>query len=276
MLVDTPLLVEQGAPWSCTMCSANCPRSSNNSSSLTFMDLTLLCHLVDAQVAVDGTDSQGDLLHCADSTADVPQAARQPSLLLIGWQLPQRWTTAGTQRGKPKHPAQATVIGEAKSDMRDTFREEPIMSDAVSQNFLEFVLGGPTKTWQGRNLCTNVNLGCADVPEHSSLTLGFPPSSDFDLIGECSSLLRFVSGSLLERVSTQTLMLVTLQSHGIKLIILKDMVVHVVSVVGLKSLRCSVVHVLGEETLGTRIPSRELLQTHAKVEHGTQRRLLGS
>jgi len=71
-------------------------------------------------------------------------------------------------------------------------------------------------------------------------------------------------------------MLVTLQSHRHELIILKDMTVHVVSVVGLELLRCSVVHVLGEEMLGTRIPSQELLQVRTKVEDGAQRRLLGS
>jgi len=53
-------------------------------------------------------------------------------------------------------------------------------------------------------------------------------------------------------------MLITLQGHRHKLIILKDMAVRIVSVVGLKSLRCSVVQVLGKETLRTRIPPQEL------------------
>ena len=74
LLVDTPLSVEQDALWDCTMCSTNHPRSGNNSSSA--LTLTLLCHLLDAQVAVDGTDMQGDLLHCVDSTVDIPQSAR--------------------------------------------------------------------------------------------------------------------------------------------------------------------------------------------------------
>jgi len=70
-------------------------------------------------------------------------------------------------------------------------------------------------------------------------------------------------------------MLITLKSHGHKPIIIKDMMVHVVPVVGLESLRCPTVHVIGKETLGPRIALKKLLQAHAKVEDGTQRRVLG-
>jgi len=196
LLVDTPLSVEQDALWDCTMCSTNHPRSGNNSSSA--LTLTLLCHLLDAQVAVDGTDMQGDLLQCVDSTVDVPQSVRQPGLLPIGWQHTQCGITAGMQCGKPKNPTQTTIIGETESDVRHTFREEPIISDAVSWTCLELVFDRLTRMQQGRNLCINVNLGCVDVPECNLLTLGFPPSSDFDLVGECSSLSCFVGGSLSE------------------------------------------------------------------------------
>jgi len=144
-------------------------------------------------------------------------------------------------------------------DVRDAVGKQPLVADTI-QTHLKLVLDGSTQAQERCHLSVNVNLVHVDAAKDDALTLRPPPSSDFNLFGVRSVLLRFVGGTLSERVSSKPLVLIAIQCHLAAVIILENMTVHVVAVVVLEADGCLVAQVVSEKTLCAGSLPKVLLQ----------------
>ena len=128
--------------------------------------------------------------------------------------VPQGGTTVSKQGGKSQGLAQVTIIGEAVANVRDTVCEQPFISDAFLDTCLWFVLDGPTLADETSCLCINVELLHINAPEHDSLSILFPPTSDFDLVRQAALSPCLIGCTLPGGMSTKTTVLVDI--HKVK------------------------------------------------------------
>jgi len=95
-------------------------------------------------------------------------------------------------------------------------------------------LGWPTLAQQASCLCINVQLLCINVAKDNPMTVLFPPSSDFNLVGKNAAPPRLISCTLSCRMSAKAGFL-SLNGDLNELLCLKDMTPEVIPTVGLQA-----------------------------------------
>jgi len=80
------------------------------------------------------------------------------------------------QRRQAQNATKVTVVGETKTDVRDTLRKEPIISDKIVKTCLKLVFCRATRAQHPTNLGIDVHLGHINALKDCSPSLGLPPS----------------------------------------------------------------------------------------------------
>lgn len=109
------------------------------------------------------------------------------------------------QEGIAKNSAEASIIGELATDVRDDLGEDPFIGDVLGwETVVRFVRGGSTHAQSPLHLGISMELAEIDATMHHPSTKSLPTTSDLNLVVGTALLLRTRGRKLTSTVCVHT------------------------------------------------------------------------